>query len=109
MKKGILDRIEQSVKTEKTSLYYVENYYETEGVFSGLFDLDTKILEKTIVPGSIFDATMGRGRHLIYFAQKGIAVAGNDYNPNMVGIVRTELQQIGVVAPLYNYDLLELK
>ncbi|MFH1048581.1 MAG: class I SAM-dependent methyltransferase [Patescibacteria group bacterium] len=66
-------------------------------------------MDSLLVPkGKIFDATMGRGRHIIYFAKKGYDVIGNDYNSYMVELVKKDLRKNNLKASLYNLDVTDL-
>ncbi len=106
----IFNRVHQAIETEKNSRAYAEHYYEVENNLEELYTLDTMILDKTLTKkGKLFDATMGRARHLIHFAKKGFNVTGNDYNPHMVNFVRKELKNKKLKATLRNLDITRLK
>ncbi len=106
----IFNRLHQVIETEKNSRAYAEHYYEIENGLEKLYTLDTMILEKILAKGGkLFDATMGRARHLIHFAKKGFDVTGNDYNPYMVNVVRKELKNKKLKATLLNLDITNLK
>ncbi|MBI2208914.1 class I SAM-dependent methyltransferase [Candidatus Woesearchaeota archaeon] len=100
------ERIRQAVKAERTSKEYALNYYKEEADLSPLFRLDTDFLDGIFKrKGKLFDATMGRGRHVIHFAKKGFEVYGNDYNKSMVDSVRNDLKKLNLKATLYHYDI----
>lgn len=97
-------RLAAAVTAERTSEDYAKNYYSAEAGMEGLFALDTKLLDSLVSKGVLFDATMGRGRHVLHFAKK-LTVIGNDYNKHMVGLVKKDLQKQGLHAKLYNCDI----
>lgn len=102
-------RFEEFIEKARNSKEYAERYYEEAALKKGLFELDTKFLDKLLVPkGKIFDATMGRGRHIIYFAEKGYEVTGNDYNPYMIEFVKEDLKKERLGVKLYNLDVTDL-
>jgi len=102
-------RFEEFIEKSRNSKEYAEHYYKEADLRKGLFELDTEFLNKLLVPkGKIFDATMGRGRHIIYFAKKGYEVTGNDHNPYMVELVKEGLKKNSLKAGLYNLDIIDL-
>jgi len=102
-------KLEEAVKKERGSRGYAVNYYETESSMSKLFELDTHFLDRVIKPeGKLFDAMMGRGRHILHFARKGQQISGNDYNRHMVNLVRVDLKKEKLKAALYNLDVTNL-
>lgn len=102
-------KFEEFIKKSKNSKEYAERYYEEAAEKKGLFELDTKFLDKLFIPkGKIFDATMGRGRHVIHFVKKGYEVVGNDYNLYMVELIKEDLKKENLKAITYNLDVTDL-
>lgn len=102
-------RVEEAVNKERTSRHYALNYYIEEADVDPLFKFDIGFLDNIFrQKGKLFDATMGRGRHLIHFAKKGFEVYGNDYNKNMVDSVRKDMKRLKLKATLYNCNILDL-
>ncbi len=102
-------RFEEFIKKGRYNKEYAERYYEEADSRNGLFDLDTKFLDNLLISkGKIFDATMGRGRHVIYFAKKGHEATGNDFNPHMAERVREDLKKEILKADLFNLDITDL-
>ncbi|MBI2144397.1 class I SAM-dependent methyltransferase [Candidatus Woesearchaeota archaeon] len=106
MAENIRERIAEAVAAESKSRDYAERFYDAESSMDAHFRLDTALLD-SILPGkgSLFDAMMARGRHVLYFAGKGFDVYGNDYNRHMVEFVRKDLKAAGLKAKLYNLDV----
>lgn len=96
------------LEKEHTSKEYAGHYFETESEMAGLFRLDTAILNSLIVQGSVFDAMMGPGRHVVHLARRGLPVHGNDFNRHMVDIAGKQLKKEKLKANLTNYDVTDL-
>jgi len=108
MRKNWTQKIQEAVEVEKNSADYARDYYDSENGYVGLFALDTKIVTEMMILGNMFDATMGRGRHLLHFAGLGREVVGNDYNIHMLELAKQDLAKAGFQAPLYNLDVADL-
>jgi SAM-dependent methyltransferase len=102
-------RIRRAVERERQSRDYALHYYDDEWEHAGLRQLDTALLD-TLLPktGRLLDATMGRGRHVLHFGRRGFEVHGNDYNPHMVELVRSDLRAQNLTAQLYQLDVTQL-
>ncbi len=96
------------LEKEHTSKEYAGHYFETEGEMAGLFRLDTAILNSLISNGSVFDAMMGPGRHVVHLARRGLSVHGNDFNRHMVDAAGKQLRKEKLKAFLTNYDVTDL-
>lgn len=102
-------RVILAVEKERTSKSYAEKYYEEEKDLVSLFSFDTAALGEFLQkPGRLFDAMMGRGRQVIYFAKSGFDVVGNDYNPHMVQLTRMACQNMGLKVAFHNKDVTNL-
>ena len=102
-------KIKKSINQEKNNKKYAMEYYKDEAESLAHFALDTKILDRLFAKkGRLLDSTMGRGRHVIHFAQKGFEVSGNDYNIHMVQLVKKDLKEKNLDAALYNLDITNL-
>lgn len=109
MQKRIAEKLKEAVNAESTSKDYAVHFYREEAETKGLFDFDTMLLDKLILPGTkVFDAMMARGRHVLHFARKRQDVSGNDRNPHMVELVKADLKREKLKATLYNLDVTNL-
>ena len=90
---------------------YAKYYYIIEDdIFTTFEHLDTPFLDARLKPGmSVFDATMGRGRHAVRYAKRGCKVWGNDLNPHMVAIARKAAKQADVKMHFLNLDARKLE
>ncbi|MBI2144921.1 class I SAM-dependent methyltransferase [Candidatus Woesearchaeota archaeon] len=96
------------LEAERTSKEYAEHYHDTEGSMKGLFALDARVLDSMIQNGSVLDAMMGPGRHVVQLARRGIQVHGNDFNRHMVEVARRNLRKERLRAVLTNSDVRKL-
>ena len=93
--------------SEKESKKYAEEFFSEEKEMEGLFEVDTKILGKTILKkGKLLDASMGPGRHAKYFADRGFEVWGNDFNRHMIRVAKRNLR--GNKVRFLNRDMRDL-
>jgi len=104
-------KVKEAVENARVSSRFAKGYYDpdAEGWLLDMHKLDTKVLDDALrTPCELFDATMGPGRHVIHFAQRGFDVSGNDYNPHMVEEGRKALREKGLKATLFNLDATSL-
>ena len=106
--------------SKKNAFWYAKNYYGVEDDIFPVFEkLDTPFLDALLLkkdtpnskPRHLFDAMMGRGRHAVRYAVKGLRVWGNDYNKHMVRIVKkskTRFRLSSKQLRLTNYDVTSL-
>lgn len=104
-------KVKEAVENARLSERFAKRYYDSdaEGWLGEMHPLDTGILDDVFKkPCRIFDATMGPGRHVIHFAQRGFDVSGNDYNPHMVKEAEKALKEKKLNAKLFNLDATSL-
>lgn len=99
--------VQRLVDSEKKSKKYAEEFFQEEKEMEGLFEADTKILGGIILKkGRLFDASMGPGRHVQYFADRGFEVWGNDFNRHMIRVAKKRLH--GKKVKFLNRDMRDL-
>ena len=99
--------VQRIADSEKDSKKYAEEFFEEEREMEGLFEVDTKILAGVILKkGKLLDASMGPGRHVEYFADRGFQVWGNDFNRHMVRVAKKKLR--GKKVKFLNRDMRDL-
>ncbi|MEK6961020.1 MAG: class I SAM-dependent methyltransferase [Nanoarchaeota archaeon] len=104
-------KVREAVENARVSSRFAKGYYDpdAEGWLIDMHKLDTKVLDDALPrPCKLFDATMGPGRHVIHFAQRGFEVSGNDYNPHMVEEAKKALKGKKLKAKLFNLDATSL-
>ncbi len=79
----------QLAEQERSSRKYAEDYFDEEKEMAGLFRTDVRILDSMITKkGRILDVSMGPGRHVRHFVERGFEVWGNDFNVHMIEAAR---------------------
>jgi ubiquinone/menaquinone biosynthesis C-methylase UbiE len=97
--------LEKLTEQEQHSKQYAENYFKEEEEMEGLFKIDIKILSSFITKkGRLLDVSMGPGRHVKYFSDKGFAVWGNDFNKHMINVAKRHVKK----AHFTNHDMRNL-
>ena len=92
---------------ERRSKKYAEEFFEEEWEMEGIFKTDLDVLNQLIKKkGKILDITMGPGRHVKYFADKGFKVWGNDFSKHMINVAKKYVKNSSVVYT--NHDMRSL-
>ena len=99
--------VQEIANLEKDNKQYAEQFFDEEEEMEGIFHIDIKILDRFITrKGKILDAAMGPGRHVKYFADKGLHVWGNDFNKHMIKVAKKYVRNSKV--SFINHDMRNL-